>query len=207
MDNKLVHIYNAWNPKINSARLRVNNAARTWKEFYKIDKYGVIITAVTLQNVNKNSSNLGESKVTPFFKDVINYAISSNPGHKLFLYTNADTSLVKDASESIRSSLRKWGCGYSHRIDFTKNNYPKRIITRSNLIEMIQTSNWSAGCDIFFFTREWWNKYGNNLPEALIGFEGWDACVMSSMLQHGLKEPVKWVSYHQQHNPYWKKIV
>jgi len=204
MNKKLVHIYNWWRAD-NLTMERMIRAKRTWKEFYKNDKYGILIAEFSLENKQRSSLSLGEKKIAPFLKDVINYGLSAYPDCDLFLYTNTDISLVTNASDFVRDSLNKWGCGYSHRVDFSEKDCPEDTITRDQLKGKLSLGSWSAGSDIFFFTRRWWNKYKESLPDALIGFEGWDACVMAVMLKYGLPEPIKWVSYHQKHQPHWKK--
>lgn len=204
MNNKLVHIYNWWKADGLTMK-RMMGAKKTWKEFYKNDKYEVSIAEYILDNKQRSSLSLGEKVMVPFLKDIIDYGLSTYPDCDLFLYTNTDISLVKNASDFIRDSLNKWECGYSHRVDFSKNVCPKETITRDQLKEKLFLGSWSAGSDIFFFTRNWWNKHKKNLPDALIGFEGWDACIMAAMFKSGLPEPIKWVSYHQKHQPYWKK--
>jgi len=184
---------------------RMLNAKRTWRKFYNNDKNGVLIADFNLGNAQRSSLSLGEKKTMPFLKDVISYGLAAYPDSGLFLYTNTDISLVTNASDFVRNSLSKWECGYSHRVDFSEKDYPKNTITRDQLKEKLPLGCWSAGSDIFFFTRRWWNEHEEILPDALIGFEAWDACVMASMLKSGLPEPIKWISYHQKHLPYWKK--
>lgn len=204
MNKNLVHIYNWW--KANDSTMdRMIGAKKTWEEFYKNDKYGVLLAEFIQRNEHRSSLSLGEKTVVPFVKDVVDYGLTSYSDCDLFLYTNTDISLVIDASDFLRDSLDKWGCGYSHRMDFLENNCPKDTITRDQLKKEISLGSWSGGSDMFFFTREWWSSHKENLPDALIGFEGWDACIMAAMLKSGLSEPIKWISYHQKHQPYWKK--
>ncbi|EKD61977.1 MAG: hypothetical protein ACD_52C00327G0006 [uncultured bacterium] len=204
MNKKIVHIYNWWKAN-NLTTDRMIRAKRTWQEFYNNDKYGFLIAEFSLENGQRNSLSLGEKKTMPFLKDVVDYGLSAYPDCDLFLYTNSDISFVTNASNFIRDSLKKWECGYSHRVDFSKKDLPKNTITRDQLRDKLPLGRWSAGSDVFFFTRRWWNNHKGNLPDALIGFEAWDACVMAAMLKSGLPEPIKWLSYHQIHESYWKK--
>ena len=204
MNKFLVHMYNWWKAD-NPTMQRMIIAKESWKEFYKNDRYGVLTAEFSLGNKQRCSLSLGEKAIAPFLKDVIEYGLAAYLDCDLFLYSNTDISLVNNASDFIRDSLDKWECGYSHRIDFSEKVWPKDTITRDQLKEKLNLGSWSAGSDIFFFTREWWNKHKENLLDALIGFEGWDACVMAAMLKSGLPEPIKWISYHQIHQPYWKK--
>lgn len=204
MQTKLVHIYNWWQAE-GSTSQRMAAAKRTWIEFYRNDTRGILPAEHVVQADQRSSLDLGEKVVAPFLKDVIAFGLSENPKCELFLYTNSDPSLVKDASTLIRDCLAKWSCGYSHRVDFAEENFPKTSITRTQLKTQLALASWGAGADSFFFTRQWWTDHKDNLPDALIGFEGWDACMMTAMLQSGLPEPIKWISYHQKHQSYWKE--
>lgn len=204
MNYKLVHIYSWWQAEMTTFQ-RMEQAKKTWKEFYRNDKQGVMAAKFRLKKGQRSSLDIGESRLVPFIKDVINYGMFAYPDNINFLYTNADLSLVKDAAIFIRDSLAKNECGYSHRMDFEEKNYPKNPITRDELKNRLFLSSWSGGADSFFFTRNWWTKYEKSLPEALIGFEGWDFCIMATMLKTGLSQPTKWISYHQKHLAYWKE--
>ncbi|MBN2603290.1 MAG: hypothetical protein JXA91_04070 [Candidatus Thermoplasmatota archaeon] len=204
MNKKIVHIYNWWNAD-NKSLKRMNNAKITWDEFYSNDKEGIVSAKFSLKNGQRSSVDLGEKAIAPFILDVIDYGLLTHPECNYFLYTNTDISLVSDSSIYIRDCLNKWECGYSHRIDFSEDVIPKNPITRDQLKNLLHIGSWSAGSDIFFFSKKWWNKHRHNLPDALIGFEAWDACFMVEMLKSGLPEPVRWISYHQKHESYWKK--
>ena len=202
--SKIAHIYHWYNVDEDTLD-RMQQAQETWKEFYKRDRYGVLQAEFKLEKEQRSSLDIGEKRAVPFIKDVFNFGINLYPDCRLFLYTNSDISLVKDGLDLIRGSLNKWGCGYSHRLDLDKKDFPKEFITKEQLIALLPLGNWGAGSDTFFFTREWWEEVEEGFPDALVGFEGWDFCMTATMLRGGLPAPIKWITYHQKHLPYWKE--
>ncbi len=198
-----MHIYQWWDADAVSLK-RMLGARETWKEFYKYDKWGVLATEFRLVKSSRSSLAIGEKLGVPFIKDVIEYGLASNPDCNLFLFTNSDAALVIDASGFVRSTLKSAECGYCHRVDFEQSNYPKQPVTREELKRSLTYGTWSGGSDIFFFTRAWWRNEAVGFPDVLVGFEGWDACMMALMLRSGLGEPINWISYHQAHLSYWK---
>lgn len=198
MVTDLVHIYQWWEADALTLT-RMNTARRTWTNLNMIQaEFGPI-------NMARDSLEQGEKQKVPYIKDVINFGLRLFPKNNLFLYTNSDSSLVTDIVKSIKKSLDLYSCGYSHRVDFEKGKYPKGNISQDQLKNSLALGSWSGGSDIFFFTRDWWDRHANDFPDALSGFEGWDACMMATMLKSGLTEPVKWLSYHERHKAYWKE--
>lgn len=199
----MVHIYH-WYQAVSDTLRRMNSARKTWEVFYANDG-DVSPVEFQLDNSQRNSSDIGEKQIAPYIKDVVNFGISSRPEDEVFVYTNSDLSIVSDAARLIRDCVSKWGCGYSHRIDFEKDVFPDGIITRDQLREKVALGSWCGGSDIFFFNKDWWRKYADGLPDAIIGFEAWDSCFMAMMLKSGLTKPLSWITYHEQHTSYWKE--
>lgn len=132
-----------------------------------------------------------ESKLkTPFINDIVEEAIKVADLDDLIVYTNADIILC----DNFYNEASPNECGWSHRININHASqaYPRR---------------WNyekyPGSDLFLFSKRWWLNNRGQIPNMLIGYEGWDTVWMEIMKRTGGVE-LAGLSYHIAHKNHWE---
>lgn len=201
----IVHVFDGFEADADTSR-RMHAAQITWRASRR--NWGGQIATIEhrLRNGDRSSTDVGERKRTPFVKDVLDYALSASRAVDHFVYTNSDLSICLDAGPHIRESIDRWGCGFSQRVDFARQYFPKEPLSVASLARS-RKAVLSPGADIFWFTRQWWEDHRADFPDALVGFEGWDFCMKHAMMLSGLPEPHVRLTYHETHTSYWETVL
>jgi hypothetical protein len=140
----------------------------------------------------------GPNKKLPFLKDVIERAAWQAPYSDYILLTNTDTCFSPTIDAQLREAVKRGvQCGYSHRRDFARL---EKLLDDAT----IKTGHSYPGKDLFLFTKAWWEKHRNEMPDMIYGAEAWDA-LLAILIKDNGGEVWTDMIYHERHDSYWER--
>lgn len=145
----------------------------------------------------RDATSIGDTRTLPFIKDVIEQAYENaallSEDNAFILLTNTDTCLTPGFAHAIQ---RLEGEAYfSHRRDFAKLERP---LTQNE----VENGQWYPGSDLFVFTLPWWEQHRDEMPDMLVGAEGWDKVLRELIKATGGGE-IHGCCYHEVHDRAW----
>lgn len=173
------------------------NARASWeREGSRTSKW---LTAwLDIKDAERTSSKVGDARNVHFVKDLLDHGAAQCPmDTDIIVLTNTDNSFVSGITERLiwhASRTPVWG----HRMDFPKLT---RMLTREEALMGI----WYPGFDLFAMTRAWWNEHRDEMPDALVGYIGWDSALYVLMAKYGGEDFGVGV-VHETHVPNWSKL-
>lgn len=188
----LVHVQSVYNnPK---DRDRIRFAGSKWEDQYRRGQWRC--EAVDDSHLNRMFED-GPRRL-PYLKDIVATAISrSTESDPIFVLTNTDTIPVQSLTRHLHRAFADHPCAYSFRRD---------VPTQTALDEeTIRThARYYSGCDLFAFTREWWEKNSPDFPDMLYATDAWDYCLHQFMDARGGKRFYHLI-YHSDHQGEWDR--
>jgi hypothetical protein len=167
-------------------------ALRTWK---REDKGWFDIPA---GGFTRDATSVGDTRKLPFIKDVIERGYQESKDFSeipFILLTNTDTCLTPGFKHTIQ---RLNGEAYfSHRRDFARLDRP---LTQNE----IENGQWYPGSDLFVFTPQWWEAHRDEMPDMILGAEGWDKILRELVKATGGGE-IHGCCYHERHESGWER--
>lgn len=154
---------------------------------------------VPVKDFTRNATSVGDTRPLPFIKDIIqsgydNASVFDEEG-ALILLTNTDTCLTPGFKHAIQ---RLDGEAYfSHRRDFARLDRP---LTQNE----IENGHWYPGSDLFVFTPRWWEAHREEMPDMILGAEGWDKILRELIKATGGGE-IHGCCYHERHESQWER--
>lgn len=136
-----------------------SEAKETWRVFY--DNDNAIDCPIEVGCVGRDShfSMVKDPARYPFLKDAIRLATFRAKEQDVLILTKSDTCLPEGIGEKIKAPC------FAHR--FEKGSY-------------------SPFVDLFAFTKEWWEKHRDELPELIMGADVmWNQVLKALILKHG----------------------
>lgn len=144
---------------------------------------------------HRSARDIGDSRDLLFIKDVIQRGVEACPGGGFVLLTNTDTCLTPGFKHTLQ---RLDGEAYfSHRRDFLRLDRP---LTQNE----IEGGQWYPGSDLFVFTPRWWEKHREEMPDMILGAEGWDKILRELIKLTGGSE-IHGCCYHEKHQSQWER--
>lgn len=180
-------------------------------------------------DLHRTSASIGDTKPVPFVRDIIESFIRFHHAaddDTIICLTNADIILAESRISALCRNVRKHGCSFSFRRDFTVPLYlPVTTASESAMERAIIHSKWYVGADLFAFTIRWWKDYGSDsFPDMLLGRAGWDwimRCVMAEtcmtasdfvqqitqtpLANHGRFLETPNAIFHEKHDSFWEQ--
>lgn len=144
-----------------------------------------------------DATSVGDKRRMPFIKDLIEqgYDAAATLGGSLILLTNTDTCITPGFHHAIQ---RLDGEAYfSHRRDFARLERP---LTQNE----IEGGHWYPGSDLFVFTPKWWEAHRDEMPDMILGAEGWDKILRELIKLTGGGE-IHMCCYHERHESGWER--
>jgi hypothetical protein len=135
----------------------------------------------------------GDDRGCYFFKDVFDHALTLNSGD-VFVYANNDVAFFPDWKRIV-TAVQECGSAASSRTEVDSFEAP------------IKGTATHGGKDVFAFSPTWWKAVRHSLPDLLLGYEGYDFAVFTTMLQTGGKELNPPICYHETHHPFWRTVT
>jgi hypothetical protein len=159
---------------------RVDFAMNTWT--------GAEIVEIECERV-------GDSRGCYYFKDVFDFAFKLN-SDDIFCYLNNDVALVPEWLEIIVPTVQSFGSVDGPRVEVAKFETPLTL-------NQIVNGTRHGGRDIFAFKPQWWREVHDNLPDLLLGYEGFDF-VVTKTIDHTGGQDIAPICYHEKHIPVWQ---
>lgn len=165
-------IFHAWADRDLSAldpmeRARVEMARESWK----IEQANGRWASCPLEEsaIVRSGLDVGDPHRVPFVKDVIAQAIAkAGKPTDIIALTNGDVHFVPGLTGRVLEHVDRYGAVFTHRWDFLSLYAP--IVSESTLRHGL----WYSGSDAFFFSVDWWNHFGHEFGDYLVGREHWD---------------------------------
>lgn len=153
---------------------------------------------IAVQRFQRDATSVGDSRPLPFIKDVIEHGYqnaSAFGDNELILLTNTDTCLTPGFAHAIQRLDGE--AYYSHRRDFERLDRP---LTHNE----IENGHWYPGSDLFVFTPRWWEAHRDEMPDMILGAEGWDKILRELIKLTGGAE-IHGCCYHERHESQWER--
>lgn len=128
--------------------------------------------------VHRTSASVGDPRMMPFVRDMIDGAFKSGT-EDILVITNNDIKFDPELRQDIIESCKDWGCWWAYRTEF----------------HGAKTDN---GADVFAMTRKWWKIHQHLFPDLLLGYWWWDDIMCRIMVWSGCHEQ-KRLYYHEPH--------
>jgi hypothetical protein len=142
----------------------------------------------------RTARTIGDARDMFFIKDVIDAGVSGFGDDTYAMFTNTDTCIRSGLTHEIN---RLTGEAYfSHRRDFPR-------LERPLAINEIERGTWYAGSDLFVFKVGWWKKHRDEMPDMILGAEGWDKILRQLVKDTGGGE-IHLCCYHERHQSVWE---
>lgn len=140
-------------------------------------------------------------KRLPYVRDLVDTAAEAAAPDDILVYSNADIGFASNAAVRIALALQANEAGYSFRRDWPRLNAAPRD-------DEIRDGAHYCGKDVFFFRKRWWGLFRRDMPDMLIGREGWDAVLCELIEATNPNKPlsVPDICWHERHgdNGYWE---
>ena len=151
------------------------------------------------KDFTRDATSVGDTRALPFIKDVIEHgyqnASALSEDKAFILLTNNDTCLTPGFAHHLQ---RLDGEAYfSHRRDFARLDRP---LTHNE----IENGHWYPGSDLFVFTPQWWEAHRDEMPDMILGAEGWDKILRELIKLTGGGE-IHGCCYHERHESAWER--
>lgn len=138
----------------------------------------------------------------PYVRDVFRAGIEGLDDSDIAVYTNTDICVTTNCCAVIASALQQSDAVFAYRRDFHFQFI--KPIPDSEIGKAVHY----PGSDLYAFRAKWWREWGEEFPDLLIGFEGWDPCMrilMQETQPAGTPTEIQKVIYHQRHASFWEQ--
>lgn len=181
----IYHIYQDYEPSDPETRRRHTVAKASWYDCRSFLWANPVRPTRMFADVGRSLA---------YFKDIVGAAIRTNQYHtQWFLFTNTDIC-IRPGIERFLSDQTLW----FRRVDF--NRIPYTMDDR--MVDDAPTCN--EGKDAFYFSQRWWIEHQYEMPDMLLGAEGWDDCFYKLLRKSGAT-CVDRMIYHEYHDSVWKR--
>mgnify|MGYP003335328580 CR=1 FL=1 len=191
------HIYSLHSTSNPECLHRYQQAEQTWRDIVDpptpLDHHWQTIPHVV--GANNAFNEVGDIRALPKIHDIFDFAVShkNSDSSDIFVITNSDSCLVRQAPVIIRDAMRTCECCWSTRCDVS----PAPRIMNAQDIEPNHT-----GADLFAFTATWWENVRDTIPPMYFGAEGWDWVIKQSMrITGGIA--TRCIVFHEAHHMEW----
>lgn len=163
---------------------------------------------VPVKNITRDATSVGDTRRLPFIKDIIEKGYENadallgldkhfdhHEDEPFILLTNTDTCLTPGFKHHLQRLDGE--AYYGHRRDFARLD---RLLTQNE----IENGHWYPGCDLFIFTPRWWEAHRDEMPDMILGAEGWDKILRELVKLTGGAE-IHGACYHERHASAWEQ--
>lgn len=185
----MVHIFQDFDATGETKR-RQDLARETWERECRD-----VWHPVGVRGLPRTAHTIGDPRDMYFIKDVIDAGLKGFPPDTRCMFTNTDTCIRDGLTAEIQRLTGE--AYYSHRRDFTR-------LERPLTVNEIETGTWYAGSDLFVFTVRWWMAHRDEMPDMILGAEGWDKILRTLVKDTGGGE-IHLCCYHERHGSIWER--
>lgn len=196
LSDPVVHVVD-WFEGDKDTKERIGAARRTFDRHSRYDpNYRLVLHE--LEDGQRSSKDIGDSRGLPYLKDVIIRGCDNADDSDIVIFSNTDVCLTVDAVGMVRQWLWDAPCCFSRRTDC---NIAFALIDRMSGESKGMPD---VGSDLFAARKAWWLDHLVNLPDALIGSEGFDFCFRHYFWKCNPNAEIKpSILLHPAHRPYW----
>lgn len=210
---KLILIYNDIKPADCAESLRFKNAYNSWE--FHFNQMDMIELPFVKTDSSRSSIDIGDSRETFYFKDILDFGCSYAMPEDVVCYINRDIGLTTMAPERILDSAKR---NNGVTIAFRRN----LNVEEGRLYKTVRNAKPDGGFDVMCVTPLWWASNKNKMPDMFIGREAFDTVFRNIIRESMSKKPsalddvhdkssrfwelpyfVDDVCYHHPHEPYW----
>lgn len=191
---RIFHVYSNY-PRGGDAAARHAFARKTWEVEY--DRAAWKEVPISNEMLGRSSKSVfADTREMPFIRDLVDGAIKQQriSDSDVIILTNDDICFAAGLTESLLKVLPE-KAAWANRWDFKEL---KTALTPAQICR----GSWCSGTDLFAFTRSWWEKHREVLPDMVLGCEAWDWLLREIVMKSGGFE-IHTMIYHQFHNSFW----
>jgi hypothetical protein len=156
----IYHFYTAYSPVDPDTIRRTALAQASWK----LQPW----TEIPIRDEDLPRMFQEKGRSFPYLQDVFNKACEGRDDNDIMVYTNADIHVKSTACGIITEALQAVDAVYGYRRDFHH-----RLETPVADADYVK-GNAYPGSDIYAFRVFWWNTVKDQMPNMILGGEGWD---------------------------------
>lgn len=195
---RILHTFSKYPAGVLSAEdeRRVQFAQSTWADEYAA---GGCWESLPFDPAGADTSAaIGDPRPVPFLNDLITVAIARSDHPKdIIALTNSDVCFTPGLTGWVLDVVSRHGAAFTHRRDFD------RLEVKHRNEQETKRGAFYPGSDAFFFSVEWWNRHGHELPLLYLGREQCDEVLRQLIKRHhGLEIPG--AIYHEKHASFWE---
>lgn len=186
------HVYSRYDSNDPETNRRMKFARSCWLKTYgvRLKERGIPIGGT--ESFSDNGRTL------PFVRHLLKVGAQLAQQGDAIILTNSDVCPPANIVGMLDLILERTDACYSYRRDFNQ-------LTRPLSNDEIIAGHFNRGCEFFAFRKLWWLINGRNMPDMVLGAEGWDFAMrkLIDITQPG--RMVSWsnLSYHEAHNSVW----
>lgn len=158
-------------------------------------------TSVAVKNSDLPREFQDETRRLPFLKDLVDVAIARAKSlDDVILVSNSDICFSGKIIDVINKTVGKVKAFWFTRREFQR-------LTKHVDDDQIIVGHFNPGVDCFAFTRDWWDRHKAEMPDMLMGAEGWDS-VLGVIIGRSVQSDecaIDGHCYHVAHVPIWKE--
>lgn len=194
---KLVHVYSEYKMSDDDQR-RADVARESWHNEYEKEKcWQAQPVDYTVKLPRSSKTVLGDDRAVPFVRDMIEYGFThAESPDDVVVLTNSDVGFSPGMTRDLQRLIACKGAAYCYRWDFDRLEAP---IQRSEAV----SGKFFGGLDLFAFSRTFWMKHREDLPDFVLGSTHWDLVARDWVKKHGGGE-LYGAIWHELHGSYWK---
>jgi hypothetical protein len=132
-----------------------------------------------------------DRRKVPYLKDMIELGMKGQSEDAIFVFANSDIIPCEGITRLLAQAFETHASAYSYRRDTLelRRFSPEEIRTKAKMY---------CGLDLFAFTKQWWDRYSDELPDVLFATDVWDYCLQLLMAATGGKK-FCYLIYHLEH--------
>lgn len=146
----------------------------------------------------RNASSLGDAPV-PFVRDMVVVAANGACPRDVVLLSNADVGFAEGAATRIAVACSIRGAAFCRRCDFDKP-LAEPPPSRGSIAAKGRRHR---GCDVVAFTAAWWQEHEAEVPDLLLGRDGWDR-VFKEIIYRARGLELLFEVFHEEHESAWQ---
>ena len=166
---KLILVHQPFTSPDDAENKRLEVAHRSWD--FHFGTFDMIDCPVHQKDLPRDGTSVGDSRPTPFVRDVIEAGFEMAMPEDIIVYVNEDIGLTVDAPARLIAGLER-----GHGVTIC----PRRVLTNPDpdrLYRTVRNCKVDGGMDVVAMTPAWWKWSAAFLPDLLLAREAWDLCM------------------------------
>ena len=198
-NRRIVHVVDWYVPQSKDESRRNLAALNKWEAIEHADKNWVNLYFEATRHAKRSSRDLGDVRLLPYLKDVIDFAMEKAGPDDIVCLTNADSCLVSDASAVLRRTMANASCCFSRRVQGADGS----VEATQRELSVFPAD---GGVDLIAFKPKWWRENCHLFPDGfLIAHDCWDVCYAKIIRACGGREIRPPLVLHERHANFWSR--